>query len=432
MKAGPSLLAPLLFLLPMTVGWLHFDVGVWGDPPWPTTSNLRRGRQVAMSTQSAIVERATVANQHAAPGTVAVNARGAGAIAWRLRRADLITQKSEISQILDRAYFADPGLADGSGHFTTWFSTNQDEEITGIRLNPTNILVNAGAPTNWFTSTPWRKLLTHTNGYGPMTSILNQIRWVMDEADWDATGSTRYAVSAIDISTPPAWTSVNHFAVDATNVFAQLTNETAFGVATSALNNSGSWLNTGDVCALFSGGDSHDPCRIFTAWETPQDTTNFGGLLVARRGTLIPQATVADMTLTADLYWRSSSNDTDSGVDNLLASDDDGGDCVRAQAGAITEFDLYGSTQYPAFYSLHASTNILQGDDEIGIYPGHPNGHYGNTISNRFAASDAPTNEPNAAGADWDTADYETRGWVLRMWHILKYDEGTNALAFGP
>ena len=117
------------------------------------------GYDRALQTYTAVVERATMAGYNEL-----LTARRWGS-RWTLAEA-----KEDIKGQL--TFWSDPSELDVNGTFDAWFESGTNGFPT---LNTSNILVNAGAATNWFDKTPYFGTVVHSNGWKFADEVLNEM-----------------------------------------------------------------------------------------------------------------------------------------------------------------------------------------------------------------------------------------------------------------
>ena len=114
---------------------------------------------------TAVVERANATWGEGGSNNVAVTPRWWGS-SWTLKEA-----KDDVENMLSSAYWVDT-TEESDGNYDAWFSSGTN---AFPRLNTSNILVNASAPTNWFEFNPHWGTVTHSNGWEYLDDVVNGI-----------------------------------------------------------------------------------------------------------------------------------------------------------------------------------------------------------------------------------------------------------------
>jgi len=140
--------------------------GQWGAGDWPTTDKYFRGRQRLLQVRSGIVERATAAN---------VSTNGIKPAGFFVQRSALTNYKHFIQASLVPEY-VHSGTTNAVGNF---YSSNDLQAVTFWTAS--NILVDVGAPTNYFDSTPYFNLSSVSNGWMFMRDIVDRLKWTTTE-----------------------------------------------------------------------------------------------------------------------------------------------------------------------------------------------------------------------------------------------------------
>ena len=95
-----------------------------------------------------------------------------------------------------------------SGDYVAWFNNETNSFLP--RLNTSNILVNAGAPTNWFEVNPHWGAVTHSNGWEYLDDIVNEMRVI--KTSIQITG--QYKNIHINVDFANTWDQVKDLAED--------------------------------------------------------------------------------------------------------------------------------------------------------------------------------------------------------------------------
>ncbi len=166
----------------------------WTADIWPATNmsprylvNTNTGQRAkeywAMDVHSGIVERCVL-------GGIATSTVPAVSW-WRFERANLVAAKAWVNTYCSN--FLDKSKADGSGHYETWFAslscTNPAQYVLPT-WTTTALVAYVGAPTNFFSSTPWRRLNESTNGWDNLKKCIQALNWIARTGVWDEGGSS--------------------------------------------------------------------------------------------------------------------------------------------------------------------------------------------------------------------------------------------------
>ena len=185
----------------------------WATPPWPSTSYPRKGAEHLTNGYEAERERGgairVVAGGISGERWAEVYAgdENSWSISWargyfgtfsmidlyRSQRDMLVNQKYMLTNMIP--YYANTNYAtDFEGELSFVDHLNLNNEIP--MLTSAIVLAGAGAPTNYFTSTPYRALFDSEYGWKHFPAILNQLVATVGDVSWtntvECTSATEY------------------------------------------------------------------------------------------------------------------------------------------------------------------------------------------------------------------------------------------------